>query len=62
MISRTGTDKYMAPEMQANKSYDEKIDIWGAGCIMSHLLLGMIPNNGSEISHAQIHLETINEE
>ena len=38
----------MAPEMQQNKSYDEKIDIWGVGLIMSLLCLGKIPRNGSK--------------
>lgn len=36
----------MAPEMLENKTFNEKIDIWGAGCILSFLLTGRLPANG----------------
>lgn len=44
---KTGTEMFMAPEMQQNKSYNEKIDIWGVGLIMCLLCIGKIPRNGS---------------
>ena len=36
----------MAPEMVDDKKYTEKIDIWGAGTVMCHMLIGKIPENG----------------
>ena len=38
----------MAPEMQQNKSYDQKIDIWGVGLILCLMATGKIPRNGSK--------------
>jgi serine/threonine protein kinase len=45
----------MAPEMQKGSSYDEKIDIWGIGCILCYLILGKVPFNGSRSN--TIHME-----
>ena len=45
---KTGTEVFMAPEMQQNKSYNEKIDIWGVGLILCFLAIGKIPRNGSK--------------
>lgn len=38
----------MAPEMLQNQKFNEKIDVWGAGCILCFLLLDRLPNNGSK--------------
>ena len=46
MFSHTGTEAFMAPEMLENKQFNEKIDIWGAGCILCFLLTGKMPANG----------------
>ena len=43
----TGTSIYMAPELiEGRKSYDNRIDIWGAGCILCLMLTNKIPFNG----------------
>ena len=31
---------YRAPEVMLGMSYDEKIDVWGLGCVMAELLIG----------------------
>jgi hypothetical protein len=36
----------MAPEMVANKAFNEKVDEWGAGCILCYLLTQKMPSNG----------------
>mmetsp|Transcript_8500 Transcript_8500/g.14302 ORF Transcript_8500/g.14302 Transcript_8500/m.14302 type:complete len:139 (-) Transcript_8500:307-723(-) len=51
MITKTGTEQFMAPEMVRGCSYDQKIDVWGVGCILCYLLTGKVPYNqvgGSE--------------
>ena len=46
MLSQTGTQAFKAPEMLANKYFNEKIDEWGAGCILCFMLTGKMPDNG----------------
>ena len=50
----------MAPEMVNDKKYSEKIDIWGAGTVMCHMLIGKIPENGTVSDDPQIKYEMIN--
>jgi len=33
--------------MVNDKKFNEKIDIWGAGTVMCHMLIGKIPENGN---------------
>jgi serine/threonine protein kinase len=42
MMTNTGTAKYMAPEMLSGwmSHYDERIDLWSAGCVLYYLLTG----------------------
>lgn len=42
MMTNTGTAKYMAPEMLSGwmSYYDERIDLWSAGCVLYYLLTG----------------------
>jgi len=47
MISKTGTELFMSPEMLSSGNFDEKIDVWGVGCILCFLLIGKMPRNGS---------------
>jgi len=48
MFTYAGTEKFMAPEMLQNQKFNEKIDVWGAGCILSFLLMKKMPDNGSK--------------
>ena len=34
---RVGTPLYLPPELINNENYDEKIDIWGLGCVLYHM-------------------------
>lgn len=36
-----GTKEFMAPEIQMDKTYDEKIDIWAFGCVIYELIYGI---------------------
>lgn len=36
--SRAGTPLYLAPEIIKLKPYDYKVDIWGLGCVLHHLV------------------------
>ena len=35
---RFSTPLFISPEIILNKSYDEKIDVWGLGCILYHMI------------------------
>jgi serine/threonine protein kinase len=54
MISKMGTELFMAPEVFSDGTYDEKVDLWGAGCILTFLLTGRIPFNGSKNNEVTI--------
>lgn len=42
-----GTRIFMAPELiEGSKNYDNKIDIWGVGCVFCLMITGKIPLNG----------------
>lgn len=43
MFTHTGTDAYVAPEMISSMFYNEKIDIWSAGCVLYTMLSGYSP-------------------
>jgi serine/threonine protein kinase len=43
MVTHTGTDAYVAPEMIKSIVYTEKIDIWSAGCVLYTMLAGYSP-------------------
>jgi NIMA (never in mitosis gene a)-related kinase len=45
-----GTKLFMAPELIKEKSFNEKIDIWAAGCVLCFMLIGKLPQNGSKIN------------
>lgn len=38
-----GTSEYMAPEIVAEKAYDERVDWWALGCLTYELLFGYTP-------------------
>ena len=40
MLTQTGTEAFKAPEMFGYFLYDEKVDIWGAGCVLYTMLSG----------------------
>ena len=50
MMTNTGTQAFMAPEMVLKKDFNEKVDEWGAGCILCFLLTGKMPTNGGAVS------------
>lgn len=35
--SRVGTPLYLAPELIKSKPYDNKVDIWAAGCVIYYM-------------------------
>ena len=43
MTHFAGNESYQAPEMISNLVYDEKVDIWSAGCILYTMLSGFQP-------------------
>lgn len=51
MIAKHGTPMFIAPEMERNQQYNQKIDIWGAGCLLSYLLHRKIPHNGCDFEN-----------
>ncbi|EFJ12377.1 hypothetical protein SELMODRAFT_35929, partial [Selaginella moellendorffii] len=40
MRGQVGTEVYNAPEMVANKEYDEMVDAWGVGIVLYEILSG----------------------
>lgn len=50
MLSSAGTEIFKAPEMVAGKNFNEKVDLWGAGCVLCYLLTGKMPMNGAQAS------------
>jgi serine/threonine protein kinase len=50
MFTVMGTKLFMAPELIKEKSFNEKIDIWAAGCVLCFMLIGKLPQNGSNIN------------
>lgn len=53
---------YKAPELLFNsKSYDSKVDLWGAGCVLAEMLLGIPLFEGRhEVEQMELICETIN--
>ena len=43
MLTHTGAIAYTAPEIQQGSSYNEKVDIWGVGCILYNALFAEVP-------------------
>jgi serine/threonine protein kinase len=43
MHSKVGLDQWNAPEVLQGNTYDEKIDLWGVGCILYFALTGDFP-------------------
>lgn len=51
MASAMGTKLFMAPELiKGGKLQDERVDIWGVGCILSMMLTGKVPQNGLNLT------------
>ena len=48
--TQIGTPYYMSPEIWANKPYDDKSDIWSAGCILYELCSLRPPFRGRDLS------------
>ena len=43
-MTLTGTEGFKAPEMyRSYQYYDEKVDMWGAGCVLYTMLAGYMP-------------------
>lgn len=40
MLTHTGTEAFLAPEMHTSEVYNEKIDLWSAGCVLYTMLAG----------------------
>ena len=43
MLTYTGTEAFKAPEMLEAAFYNEKIDLWAAGCVLFTMLAGSMP-------------------
>jgi serine/threonine protein kinase len=43
MLTHTGTEAFSAPEMHMSEVYNEKIDLWSAGCVLYTMLAGYQP-------------------
>lgn len=43
MLTHTGTESFSAPEMFCSEVYNEKIDLWSAGCVLYTMLAGYQP-------------------
>jgi calcium/calmodulin-dependent protein kinase I len=43
MLTHTGTEAFVAPEMYKNQVYNEKVDLWSAGCVLYTMLAGYQP-------------------
>ena len=43
MMTQTGLEEWSAPEMLNNLAYNEKVDMWSAGCILYFILSGDQP-------------------
>lgn len=43
LTTNCGTPVYMAPEIWAGRSYDNKVDVWSLGVVMYYLLSGTHP-------------------
>lgn len=43
LTTNCGTPVYMAPEIWAGSSYDNKVDVWSLGVVMYYLLSGTHP-------------------
>lgn len=43
MMTHTGTECFSAPEMFSQMQYNEKIDLWSAGCVLYYMLSGYYP-------------------
>ena len=43
MLTHTGTEAFSAPEMLTNQAYNNKIDLWSAGCVLYTMLAGYQP-------------------
>ena len=44
MLTMTGTEGFKAPEMYKQYTYyNEKVDMWGAGCVLYTMLSGYMP-------------------
>ena len=41
--SRVGSPSYMSPEIKQGRSYNEKTDVWSAGCSLLVLICGKLP-------------------
>lgn len=49
---RLGTPNFMAPEMVGGKMSDEKLDVWGVGCMVFALLCGDLPFEDTQENYA----------
>lgn len=52
-----GTPLYMAPEILAEKPYDQQADLWSLGCILYETLFGQPPFKGKTILDLKFKLE-----
>lgn len=42
-MTKTGLEEWSAPEMKGGQRYDEKVDLWSAGCVLYFMLAGKKP-------------------
>ena len=49
----------MAPELISQKSFNEKVDIWAAGCVLCFMMTGKIPQNGSNMNVKEYEMVSI---
>jgi len=50
MMTKTGVDAWLAPEIVQGFPYTEKIDLWAAGCILYFMLTGLKPFDSKHIA------------
>jgi len=43
MLTNIGTEAFKAPEMYRSDIYNEKVDLWSAGCVLYTMLAGYQP-------------------
>ena len=54
--TEVGTKLFNAPEILSKGDFDERIDIWGVGCMLCLLMSQKIPANGFDSKDSMVNL------